>query len=170
MPTSEDSAKELLSRAEVLRACAGSGVPAVLEVVRAETGPVLVLERTPGPSLAEWVTRAQPNLAVALEMAVQIAEVLARVHGAHLVHRSIHPFSIYVDEHHLSVYVANFAHAQALGQTAPLDLVMLEERAALAYVAPEQTGRMNRGVDGRSDLYSLGATLYFLFTRRPPFD
>src|SRR5262245_14642597 len=64
---------------DVLCQVAGTGVPAVLELTEAEDSPVLVLERAPGIGLASWIGRGLPSPAEFLEVAIQLADVLARL-------------------------------------------------------------------------------------------
>jgi tRNA A-37 threonylcarbamoyl transferase component Bud32 len=156
----------------MLRAAACRGVPAVLDLL-AQDPPVLVIERASGTPLAEWLRPdALPDTKTFLDIAIQLADTLAHMHGAHVIHRDVTPANIVIDPRDLSVRLVDFDRAQLLGAA--------ERRSGHAskpefvgtprYVAPEQTGWLNRGCDFRSDLYSLGATLYHVLTGRPPFE
>ena len=165
-----DPFREARRQADVLRACAGPGVPEVLDLGVDGTSAILVVEPTRGIPLADWVRFELPGLSQGLEVAAQLAEILTRVHAARLVHRSITPYGVCVEPATLRVSLLDFEQMQPLGSLSSSDAEGLRSDAALAYAAPEQTGRMNRGVEPRSDLYSLGATLYFVLTGRPPFE
>ncbi len=96
-----------------------------------------------------------------VEVVAQLAEVLERIHAAHLVHCDIHPGNVLVDPSTLRVHLLDLGVAHRLGTFSRQrsgDSVSETVRGTLSYIAPEQTGRMNRGVDSRSDLYGLGAT------------
>jgi hypothetical protein len=158
---------------EALRAAAGSGTPAPLDLIIDPGHAILVLEHVPGMDLQEWLTLSgPPALESFLEMAIQLTHVLGRVHAARLVHGGIDPTSVIVEPETLRTHLVAFGSARPLGISGTLESerphadVMLK----LSYAAPEHTGRMGRGVDFRSDLYSLGATLYFVLTGRAPFE
>jgi serine/threonine protein kinase len=104
-----------------------------------------------------------------LELAVSLTAALGRLHGAGLVHKDIKPANVLVDAAAGRVWLTGFGIASEfarVGQSpAPPEIIA----GTLAYMAPEQTGRMNRSVDARSDLYALGVTLYQMVTGVLPF-
>ncbi|CAO3435945.1 AAA family ATPase [Azospirillum doebereinerae] len=116
------------------------------------------------------------SLAHRLRIALGLVRAVGRAHARGLLHRDIKPSNILVNDAGL-VWLTGFGFAAPLPllQPAVPDLDDLPGRlpdglpGTLAYMAPEQTGRMNRPVDHRSDFYALGATLYELFTGQPPF-
>jgi hypothetical protein len=138
-----------------------------------EHAPVLVLEPASGLALDAWVESGLPPPAAMLEVAIQLADALARVHDARLLHRDITPHNVFVDPSSLQACLIDFGLARPLGSAAALSDAGFKGRSlagTLRYISPEQTGRMDRDVDSRSDLYGLGGTLYFLLTGQPPFD
>jgi hypothetical protein len=150
----------------------GRGIPEVLEL-RMEQTPVLVLERLPGLSLANWVASGLPSTQSFLEVAIQLADVLARIHEARLLHRDLNPTNVVVDPATLQTHVIDFELCRPLGtalQGGEARVGSSGVAGMLPFISPEQTGRMDRGVDVRSDLYSLGATLYYMLVGRPPFE
>jgi hypothetical protein len=170
-----DSASARLASAqrefEVLRALAGKGIPEAYEVILEHVTPVLVTQRARGVSMGAWVATGLPSVGSFLTVASQLAEALERVHVARFIHCDVNPWNIVVDPATLETYLIDFGLARRLGSA---------ERSTagssgglegtLLYIAPEQTGRMNRGTDLRSDLYSLGAAFYQALTGRPPFE
>ena len=106
------------------------------------------------------------NLNSCLKIAANLAAALAEVHRREFVHRDIRPGNVLVDD-------LGSARLMGFGFAAPLPLKppTLEDPIAgtLAYISPEQTGRMGRAVDHRSDLYSFGVTLYEMLTGSLPF-
>ena len=116
--------------------------------------------------LDRWMAGAPPPpVPHRLRVAVSLAEALAQVHGRGVTHNALSPAAIAVDAD-LSARIGGFDRAMSLRSEASGASHLAE---SLTYISPEQTGRMNRPVDGRSDLYSLGAILFELFAGRPPF-
>ncbi len=156
---------------DVLRALAGKAIPHAFEVIIEHVTPVLVTERAPGISMGAWIHAGLPSVAAFLSVARQLAEVLERVHAARFIHCDVNPWNIVVDPGTLQTHLIDFGLARRLGsaeRTVPGSSGGLE--GTLLYIAPEQTGRMNRGTDLRSDLYSLGAAFYQVLTGKPPFE
>ena len=103
-----------------------------------------------------------------LRIAVNLAKVVGHVHRCGLIHKDIKPANVLVDGNG-NVRLTGFGIASQLPHEhqppAPPEIVA----GTFAYMAPEQTGRMNRSIDTRSDLYSLGVTLYEMLTGTLPF-
>ncbi|GJH28980.1 AAA family ATPase [Caballeronia novacaledonica] len=108
------------------------------------------------------------DLAQCLQIAVGLAVALDRVHRRGLIHRDVKPSNTLVDRSG-RVWLMGFGIASRLLREKMQPLPPEVLAGTLAYMSPEQTGRMNRSVDARSDLYSLGVTLYELFTGALPF-
>jgi len=104
-----------------------------------------------------------------LRIAIPLAGALRRVHERGLIHKDIKPANILVDAASGGVWLTGFGIASRLPRErqAPAPPEMIA--GTLAYMAPEQTGRMNRSIDARSDLYALGVTLYQMLTGSLPF-
>jgi PAS domain S-box-containing protein len=104
-----------------------------------------------------------------LRIAIPLAAVLRRVHERGLIHKDIKPANILVDAASGGVWLTGFGIASRLPREhqapAPPEVIA----GTLAYMAPEQTGRMNRSVDSRSDLYALGVTCYEMLSGQLPF-
>ena len=104
-----------------------------------------------------------------LRLAVSLTGALGRLHGRGLVHKDIKPANVLVDSATGNVWLTGFGIASRLPRerqaSEPPEIIV----GTLAYMAPEQTGRMNRSVDARSDLYALGVTLYEMVTGVLPF-
>ncbi|RCJ15487.1 serine/threonine protein kinase [Nostoc sp. ATCC 43529] len=104
-----------------------------------------------------------------LGLAIAITEILGRIHTANIIHKDINPSNIVLNPNTGVVKMIDFGIATRFSRTNPTfkSLHLLE--GTLAYLSPEQTGRMNRMLDYRSDFYSLGATFYELLTGQLPF-
>jgi two-component system, NtrC family, sensor kinase len=171
-------------------------LPHVIKVHRLETQAayiLLVLEDMQGQSLKQWLTTdrqqarqqaqqqqagddAQPSVSPLaplsithfLGIAVQLAKALVAIHQQQIIHRDIKPSNIIIDPRSGLVKLADFSIASRSRQEPPHAPQQFE--GTMAYMSPEQTGRMNRTIDHRSDFYSLGVTFYELLTGELPFQ
>ncbi|MDB5041046.1 MAG: domain S-box-containing protein [Candidatus Eremiobacteraeota bacterium] len=128
----------------------------------------LVLEDPGGEPLDRLLGRPF-SLSESLKVAIAFAHALSRVHERGLVHKDIKPANVLVDLSSGSVWLTGFGIASRMPRERPDPQPPEVIAGTLAYMAPEQTGRMNRSVDSRSDLYSFGVTLYELLTGALPF-
>jgi len=130
---------------------------------------VLVLEDPGGEPLDRRLGRPL-DIPEFLHIAIPLARALCQVHERGLIHKDIKPANVLVNLERRGVWLTGFgiaAHVSRQRQTPePLEVIA----GTLAYMAPEQTGRMNRSIDARSDLYSLGITFYEMLTGTLPFS
>ena len=125
----------------------------------------LVLEDLPGVSLRRWLeSRSAATLEQRLRIAAQLAKIVAEVHAANVIHKDISSHNIVYDAETGRCTLIDFGIATRLRSEENKFQAPAALEGTLAYIAPEQTGRMNRSLDYRADLYSLGVTLYELFT------
>ncbi|MEG4234810.1 AAA family ATPase [Microcoleus sp. Pol11C3] len=105
-----------------------------------------------------------------LPIAIQIANSLDGLYRHHIIHKDLKPANILINPASKQVKLIDFSIASLLPrQTQEIQNPNLLE-GTLPYISPEQTGRMNRGIDYRTDFYSLGVTFYELLTRQLPFQ
>ncbi|AWY39686.1 GAF domain-containing protein [Pseudomonas putida] len=136
-----------------------------LEIARENGHVQLVLEDPGGEPLVQLLTAPMPTT-VFLHHAINIAMAIGKLHQRGLVHKDIKPSHILVNCTDGQARLTGFGLASQL----PRERQAPETIAGtLAYMAPEQTGRMNRSIDSRSDLYSFGVTLYQMLTATLPF-
>src|SRR5712672_1854187 len=142
-----------------------------VEITRRDGRTILILEDPGGEPLERILDRSEGQplaLTRVLRIAVRLATALGRVHRQGLIHKDIKPANVLVDDAD-NVWLTGFGIASRLSREpqalAPPEIIA----GTLAYMAPEQTGRMNRSIDTRSDLYSLGVTLYEMLTGSLPF-
>src|SRR5262245_43879951 len=140
-----------------------------IDVVRLGDDAVLVLEDFGGESLDRHLGRTRLSLADTLGVAIHVAAALRDVHAAGIIHKGVTPSNIVYNAATGQTQLIDFDVATAWrterhGLVSPTTL-----EGTLRYMAPEQTGRMNRIVDSRADLYAFGVTLFELLTGRLPF-
>ncbi len=127
----------------------------------------LILEDISGESLKTFFV-GRLRLTDWLHITIQIASILGEIHQQQIIHKDIKPKNILITPNQ-QIKIIDFSISSRLSKENPsLSPPSLLE-GSLAYISPEQTGRMNRVVDYRSDLYSLGVTFYELLTGNLPF-
>ncbi|MCG3163379.1 MAG: Anaerobic nitric oxide reductase transcription regulator NorR [Acidobacteria bacterium] len=154
---------------EILRELALAGIPRVCDLIRNDGFCCLALEDCGGSPLRASLGAQSVNLDSFFKLALKLAALLAELHRREITHQSINPDNILINDEtgEISLIGFGFASRGAGGPTAPPPPHLL--RGALAYLSPEQTGRMNRAIDYRTDFYSLGCVFYEMLTGRPPF-
>ncbi len=169
---SEHPAPELLARwqheYEVLRGIDSPHIIKARGLESAGRSAVLVLEDFAACNLAQLIERHPLDLADRLVLAIGLARAVSDVHRHQLIHGDLAPKNVLVDPATLALRLCDFGLATRL-DIQPRRAETATMVGTLDYMSPEQTGRTNLDVDYRSDLYSLGATLYELFGGRKPF-
>ena len=127
------------------------------------------LENIEGFSIREYFEQHSLNLTEKVAFFVKISKILGNVHKTGIIHKNLNPEHILITKDD-KVYLTNFGIASrfTLKQASPGNPENLEGN--LTYLSPEQTGRMNRSVDYRADLYAIGATFFELLSGHPPFE
>ena len=155
----------------ILRSIESPYVARALGLERSGNTLALVLEDAGDASLESLIRDPELPLERALAVSVTLASAVAAIHERGIIHKDLKPEHFFFDrEHPERVKLIDFGIATRLAREAEFGAPLTRLEGSLAYIAPEQTGRMNRAVDDRSDLYSLGVTLFELFTGRLPFD
>lgn len=139
-----------------------------LELVRDHGRTALMLEYCTGEPLGRQIEQPVP-VGRFLQLAIAVCAALGQLHERDLVHKDIKPANILVDVAANRAWLTGFGVATRLRRERQAAEPPETIAGTLAYMAPEQTGRMNRSIDSRSDLYSLGITLYQMLTGSLPF-
>ncbi len=172
-PASAQPSPETLTRLEHAHALRDELDPAYaarpLRLVRDRGRPMLLLEDPGGEPLARLM--GQPwEITSFLRVAIGLATALGRLHERGLVHKDVKPAHVLVDAATGAVWLTGFGIASRLPRERQTPEPPEVIAGTLAYMAPEQTGRMNRSIDCRSDLYACGVTLYEMLTGTLPFS
>ena len=138
------------------------------ELVRERGRTMLVVEYTAGEPLDRLISQPMETGRF-LRLAVALSAALSRLHGRGLIHKDIKPANVLVDSATEQVWLTGFGIASRLPRERQSPEPPEFIAGSLAYMAPEQTGRVNRSIDSRSDLYSLGVTFYQMLTGSLPF-
>jgi predicted ATPase/class 3 adenylate cyclase len=140
-----------------------------LELVRHGASVALVMHDSGGVPLSTLLDQAVPPLSRWLELGTALATALGRLHAGSIVHKDINPHNVLMQPGSAEVQLFDLGISMRLRRetvdTQALDLI----EGTLAYMSPEQCGRIKGAVDHRSDLYSLGVTLFELATGQLPF-
>ncbi len=138
--------------------------------LRQERGRTQLLIEDPGGEPLERSLGAPMETGRFLRLAIGIASALSKTHQRGLVHKDIKPANILMNCADGRTRLTGFGFASRLPRERQAPEPPEVIAGTLAYMAPEQTGRMNRSIDSRSDLYALGVTFYQMLTGRLPFS
>lgn len=134
-----------------------------------ERRPILALEDFGGESLRRAIETVPFSVAESLDIAIAILSGLAALHRANVIHKNLNPANVVINRADGTVKIIDFGIATTIPRELPYFSGPADLEGTLPYVSPEQTGRMNRRIDYRTDFYSLGVTLYELLTGILPF-
>ncbi len=127
------------------------------------------MEDIGGDSIDKILARRAIGPVEALKIAIKVAEALGQLHQRNIIHKDVKPANVILAEDG-HVQLIDFHLSSRLSRETAQMRNPNNIEGTLAYIAPEQTGRMNRPTGYRADLYSFGATLYTFLTGREPFD
>ncbi|MBD0388449.1 MAG: AAA family ATPase, partial [Nostoc sp. C3-bin3] len=134
-----------------------------------QNGVALILQDFEGETLKDIISTSNLELNNFLLIAIQLAATLYQLHQNNFIHKDIQPHNILINSNTGQIKIIDFSIASRLSRENQIvnDFNLLG--GSLAYISPEQTGRMNRSIDYRTDFYSLGVTFYEMLTSKLPF-
>ncbi len=159
---------------EILHNLNLEGVIKVYSLETYERTSVLIFEDFGGNSLAQLIAESSQvegmvmPLEKILKIVIQITEILSSIHNHNIIHKDINPSNIIFNLETDKVKIIDFGISSIIASDSIVNANTLE--GTLAYISPEQTGRMNLPLDYRTDFYSLGVTFYELLTGQLPFQ
>ena len=155
---------------EITRVLAGVvSVVQVHSLLRFQSTLALVLEDFGGQTLESWMKNEGQSLREKVGLALDLVRALQLIHAAKVIHRNINPRNILYNPDSRQLKLIDFGAATCLGRQDAEPNPISVFHHSLLYLSPEQSGRMNRAVDLRTDFYSMGVTLYELFCGLVPF-
>ncbi|MEN9848038.1 MAG: hypothetical protein RL368_778 [Pseudomonadota bacterium] len=131
---------------------------------------LLILEDFQGISLSQFLKKYTFNLQDFLTTAISLAETISYIHQHKIIHKDIKPSNLIIHPESLLIKITDFGISSSLHQEVQIVSNPNLLEGTLAYISPEQTGRMNRPIDYRTDLYSLGIVFYEMLTQKLPFE
>src|SRR5262245_59143832 len=146
----------------------GSWAAQLLAVSRQHDQQLLILQDRGGEPLARLI-HGPMEIRRCLRIALGLATALRHLHQRQLIHKDIKPANILVDPSSDQIWLTGFGIASRVPRERQPPTPPEFIAGMLPYMAPEQTGRMNRSIDSRSDLYSMGVVLYEMVTGTLPF-
>ncbi|WP_017651913.1 ATP-binding sensor histidine kinase [Fortiea contorta] len=138
-----------------------------------ENGYLLVMEDFGGISLKEYFLAMETldltSLQEFLKIAIALCNILDILYRDRILHKDIKPSNILINPETKQIKLIDFSIASLLPRETQTLINPHVLEGTLSYISPEQTGRMNRGIDYRTDFYSLGVTFYEFLTKKLPF-
>lgn len=147
-----------------------SGVRKAIRLQQINGAPSLLLEYVDGITLKEAFLLRDRSLAEFLKVAIQISRYTGEIHQHQIIHKDLNSKNILVSNDLSKITLIDFGISTKFNLKSDYSINPERLEGSLAYMSPEQTGRMNRAIDSRSDLYSLGIIFYELATGRLPFE
>ncbi|NTW00087.1 MAG: serine/threonine protein kinase, partial [Oscillochloris sp.] len=146
-------------------------IPSIVRALALSTGgEMLVLEETGGIVLSDMIPPSGLAIDIFLRLAIALGEAITILHTHGVIHKDIKPRNIITDVETNRIWLCDFGIASRLSQESQQANAPHSLEGTLAYMSPEQTGRMNRVIDYRTDYYALGATFYEMLTGELPFQ
>ncbi|MCB1141363.1 MAG: bacteriohemerythrin [Leptospiraceae bacterium] len=140
-----------------------------LELTRIDNKNAIILEDFDGLTLLNYLESNSSTISELIEISISICKGLEEVHSQNIIHKDINMNNILISESNHQIKIIDFGISTRL-DLKTLDIIHPDKlEGTISYISPEQTGRMNRSVDFRSDLYSLGIVFFEMFTGRLPF-
>jgi len=129
----------------------------------------LIMEDIDAISLNKYLKKTQISIIQALNLSIKIATAIDAIHKGHIIHKDINPSNIIYNPNTEACKLIDFGLSTRMSRENINMVHPGQLEGTLAYISPEQTGRMNRSIDYRTDFYSLGITMYELLTGELPF-
>lgn len=131
---------------------------------------LMIMEQFGTASLKEVLAKGSLAIPEFLDVASKLVDAIEKIHQHNIIHKDINPSNILWDEKNRQIKIIDFGSATLLAHEEPELTNVKSSPGMLPYLSPEQTGKMNRGVDYRTDFYSLGIVFYEMITGKQPFE
>jgi len=141
-----------------------------IDMINIDDKTALIMEDINGTSLLEQIPTEGFDIETFLQISIMLASGLASIHSKGIVHKDVKPDNIIYNNSTNELKFIDFGISSFLLKDNEKQNISDKLEGTLSYISPEQTGRMNRSIDHRTDIYSLGITLYKILTNRLPFS
>ena len=155
---------------KILKSLEIEGIAKPIALENYQNGLALILSDFEGETLKKLLATQTVELSQFLHIAIQLASILVDLHQNNIIHKDIKPHNILINSKTSQVKLIDFSISSRLSRENPTVSNPNLLEGTLAYMSPEQTGRMNRCIDYRSDFYALGITFYEMLTGQLPFQ
>ncbi len=147
-----------------------NGIIKVYSMEKCKNSLAIIMEDIGGESVDKVLKSINAGIVEKLSLAIQMTDSLIQIHQQNIIHKDINPTNFVWNYETNQVKIIDFGISAELIREAPHSINLNILEGTLEYISPEQTGRINRPVDYRTDLYSLGVTFYEIFTGQLPFE
>jgi serine/threonine protein kinase len=141
-----------------------------LAIEHIQTRPALVRAYLPGSTLKSFIENGQFGVSFFFEYAIEITRQLLAIHECSIIHKDISPYNIILNPATRQASIIDFEFSTKTRTTSASLFEHFSLLGNVYYISPEQTGRMNRSIDYRTDYYSLGIVFYEMLTGQLPFQ
>jgi predicted ATPase/signal transduction histidine kinase len=146
------------------------GIIAPWELKICDRNLVLIYQNFPGQPLKQYLLTREITVEEFLKIAIQISKILHEIHDREIIHKNLTPQSIWIEPTTGKVKITDFSLTSPLSEEDRVPNPLESFKEKLFYISPEQTGRMNRAIDYRTDFYSLGIVFYQMLAGSLPFQ
>lgn len=147
-----------------------SGIAPILDLEVYGNGFALIMADQGYISLADYLAHRELTLNEFLRIAIELTQILEQLYHNRIIHKDVKLQNILIHPATLRIQLIDFSISTQLNHHHQEEVQSDRLEGTLAYMSPEQTGRIHRNIDYRTDLYSLGVTLYQLLSRKQPFQ
>ncbi|MEK7432453.1 MAG: protein kinase [Cyanobacteriota bacterium] len=162
---SQDEIEEFISQFDIIKNISLDGITKIYNIENFSGRIALVLEDFDAISLKSYLNK-NISLEEFLNIAIQLSQSIADLHKNNIIHNNLNPENILINPETMCIKINDFSSASLINQNFSNQMF---QKKSLLYVSPEQTGRMNKPIDYRTDLYSLGIIFYEMITSELPF-
>ncbi|HEX2947051.1 MAG TPA: diguanylate cyclase [Clostridia bacterium] len=154
---------------EIMDKLSGDGIIKAYSITKCNNSLAIIMEDIGGESVARVLKSVKAGIAERLSLAIQMTHSLIQTHQQNIIHKDVNPTNFIWNYGNNRVKIIDFGISAELARESSQSIDLNTLEGTLNYISPEQTGRINRPIDYRTDLYSLGITFYELFTGKLPF-
>ncbi len=144
-------------------------VAKVFDLIKNDSTIGILVEDIDAESVKTWIEKQGLSIADKLTIAIAVCKGLQDIHRVGVIHKDISSSNVLWNPETNTVKIIDFGISSILSKESVSPEVLNKLDGEFFYMSPEQTGRMNRPIDYRTDFYSLGVTLYEMFTDKLPF-